>query len=73
MHAECSIISFPHLDDPPIFSPQSCHCVVLHGHHGNGGEENIPKAAVEPVLTWVRPGDLQPVALLMLPTAKRIT
>lgn len=63
----------PYLDDSPIRSPQGCHCVLLHRHHGDGGQENVPETAVKPVFTWIGSFNLQPVTFVVLPTANGIT
>lgn len=47
--------------------------MFLHGHHGDGGEEKVPEAAVKPVFAWIGPFHLQPVAFVVFPTAKGIT
>lgn len=63
----------PYLDDSPVCSPQGSHCVLLHRHHSDGGQENVPEAAVKPVFTWIGSFNLQPVTFVVLPTANRIT
>lgn len=66
---------FFYLDDSAVCSPKRCHCVFLDRNHSNGGEENVPEAAIKPVFSWIGSFHFQPVSFVMIPTeiTKRIT